>query len=153
MQHRARAMTAYQAATETISPAMAIVLLYDGAMQALSRAKQAIAEGRIEDRCTLVNKAHAIVHGLQCQLDFAAGGDIARLLEGYYGYLLGRMTQINIKNDPAICDELVDRLREMRASWATIAQGGAAAPAQQGAGQPQPVAPEGTRPQLAAVVG
>jgi flagellar protein FliS len=125
MQHRARAMTAYQAATETISSGMAIVMLYDGAMQALSRAKSAIAEGRIEERCSLVNKAHAIVHGLQCQLDFAAGGEIARLLDGYYAYLLGRMTQVNIKNDPAICDELVDRLREMRESWATIARSGA----------------------------
>jgi flagellar protein FliS len=127
MQHRARAMTAYQAATETISPGMAIVMLYDGAMQALSLAKRAIAEGRIEERCNLVNKAHAIVHGLQCQLDFAAGGDIARLLDDYYAYLLGRMTQVNIKNDPAICDELVDRLREVRESWATIARTGAAA--------------------------
>ena len=154
MQHRARAMTAYQAATETVSPAMAIVLLYDGAMQSLAKAKQAIAEGRIEDRCKLVNKAHAIVHGLQCQLDFAAGGDIAELLDGYYGYLLGRMTQINIKNDPAICDELVDRLREMRASWATIAQGGTMAPPTQGAGRElQPAPRQSLQPQLAAVVG
>ncbi len=143
MQYRARAMTAYQAATETVAPAAAIVMLYDGAMQAIARAKQAIAEGRIEDRCTLVTRAHAIVHGLQCQLDFAAGGEIARLLDGYYTYLLNRMMQVNIKNDPAICDELVARLREMRASWATIAQGG---------GEPQP-AETAARPRAAAVVG
>jgi flagellar protein FliS len=124
MQHRMRAMTAYQAATETISPSLAIVMLYDGAIQALSWAKRAIAEGRIEERCRLVNKAHAIVHGLQCQLDFAAGGEIARLLDTYYAYLLGRMTQVNIKNDPAICDELVARLQEMRESWATITRNG-----------------------------
>lgn len=139
MQHRARAMSAYQTATETVAPATAIVMLYDGAMQALSRARQAIAEGRIEDRCNAVNKAHAIVHGLQCQLDFAAGGEIARLLDRYYGYLLGRMTQVNIRNDPSICDELLTRLREMRASWAAIAQGGAL--------------PEPAPAQLAAVVG
>jgi flagellar secretion chaperone FliS len=126
MQHRTRAMTAYQTATETVAPATAIVMLFDGAMHSMTRAGQAIAEGRIEDRWTLVNKAHAIVHGLQCQLDFAAGGEIARLLDDYYGYLLGRMTQANIKNDPAICDEVVDRLREMRASWAAIACGAAA---------------------------
>lgn len=123
-QHRSRAMTAYQTASETVSPATAIVMLYDGAMQCLARARQAIAEGRIEDRCNAVNKAHAIVHGLQCQLDFAAGGEIARLLDGYYGYLLTRMMQVNIKNDPTICDELLARLREMRSSWATIARGG-----------------------------
>jgi len=32
--------------------------------------------------------------------------------------------QINIKNDPTICEELIDRLREMRESWATIASSG-----------------------------
>ncbi len=145
MQHRARAMTAYQAATETVSPAAAIVMLYDGAIRFLSRARQAITEGRIEDRYQLVNKAQAIVNGLQCQLDFTAGGDIARLLDGYYRYLHDRMTQLNVRNDPAICDELVERLREMRESWALIARGVEAAPSVAHA--------DGAAPKLAAVVG
>lgn len=121
MQHRARAMNAYQAATTTVTPAMAIVMLYDGAMKFLTLAKAAIVEGRIEERCRLVTKSHAVIHGLQCQLDFTAGGEVATTLDRYYGYILHRMTQINIKNDPAICDELIDRLRQMRESWATIA--------------------------------
>jgi len=122
-QQRARAMTAYHAATETVTPATAIVMLYDGAVRRLNEAKLAAQEGRIEDRCIAVGKAHAIVHGLQCQLDFGAGGDIAPLLDDYYNYILHRMTQINIKSDPTICEELVSRLREMRESWSAIAQG------------------------------
>ena len=125
--HHARAMTAYRTATETVAPAMAIVMLYDGAMQRLQLAKAAIAAGRIEERFNLVTRASAIIQGLQCQLDFAAGGEIAVILDGYYHYILKRMTDINLKNDPAICDELVDRLREMRTSWAAIAQGEVAA--------------------------
>lgn len=121
MQHRARAMTAYQTAALTVTPARAIVMLYDGAVQRLLQAGRAIAEGRIEDRFKLVGKAHAILHGLQCQLDFAAGGEVALLLDRYYAYLLHRMTQINVRNDPAICDEVIARLRDMRASWAAIA--------------------------------
>ncbi len=124
LQHRARAMNAYQAASTTVTPAMAIVMLYDGAMKFLSLATTAIAEGRIEDRCRLVTKAHAVIHGLQCQLDFNVGGEVAETLDRYYSYVLHRMMQVNIKNDPAICDELIDRLREMRESWATIASGG-----------------------------
>lgn len=122
-QERARAMTAYHAATETVTPVTAIVMLYDGAVRRLNEAKLAAEEGRIEDRCVAVGKAHAIVHGLQCQLDFNAGGEIATLLDDYYNYVLHRMTQINIKSDPAICEELVARLREMRESWSTIAKG------------------------------
>lgn len=122
-QHRARAMSAYRSASETVTPATAIVMLYDGAMQRLHQAKAAIAENRIEDRFNLILKTTAIIQGLQCQLDFAAGGEIATLLDGYYDYLQQRLAMINIKNDPAICDEVVERLREMRASWAAIAQG------------------------------
>ena len=132
MQHRARAMTAYQVATTTVTPAMAIVMLYDGAMRFLAGAKAAIAEGRIEDRCQLVDRAHAVIHGLQCQLDFTAGGDVAHSLDRYYGYVQHRMMQVNIKNDPAICDELIDRLREMRESWAAIASGGNSSAAMSG---------------------
>lgn len=115
-------MNAYQAASTTVTPAMAIVMLYDGAMKFLALAKNAIAEDRIEQRFHFVARSHAIIHGLQCQIDFVAGGEIARSLDQYYDYLQHRMIQINIKNDPNICDELIDRLREMRESWATIAK-------------------------------
>ena len=121
-------MTAYHAATETVTPATAIVMLYDGAVRRLNEARLAAQEGRIEDRCIAVGKAHAIIHGLQCQLDFSAGGDIATLLDDYYNYILHRLTQINIKSDPTICEELVSRLREMRESWSTIARGSIAEP-------------------------
>jgi len=124
-QERARAMTAYHAATETVTPATAIVMLYDGAVHRLNEARLAAEEGRIEDRCVAVGKAHAIIHGLQCQLDFSAGGELATLLDGYYNYVLHRMVQINIKSDPAICEELIARLREMRESWSVIARGAA----------------------------
>jgi flagellar protein FliS len=107
-----------------VTPAVAIVMLYDGAISRLIEARIAAVDGRIEDRCTAVDKAYAIIHGLQCQLDFAAGGEIAVLLDDYYTYTLYRMAQINIRNDPGVCDELVDRLREMRESWSTIAHGG-----------------------------
>ena len=141
-QQHARAMSAYQTATATVTPATAIVMLYDGAVQRLMQARQAIADGRIEERYQLVTKAQAIIHGLQCQLDFAAGGEIARLLDGYYGYLLNRLTQINLQNDPAICDELAARLREMRASWAAIAS------RENHAGPPRPPVGESTRPMV-----
>lgn len=129
MQHHARAMTAYQTAAETVTPARAIVMLYDGAVQRLQQAVLAMSEGRVEDRFKLMGKAYAIIHGLQCQLDFDAGGEVALLLDRYYAYLLHRMTQVNVRNDPEICAEIIARLREMRASWAAIADGGDAIPA------------------------
>lgn len=121
---RSNAISAYRNANETVSPSQAIVMLYDGAIQRVGMARQAIINGEIEARFHAVSKAHAIIQGLQSHLDFNAGGDIAKQLDRYYDYISVRMTMVNLKNDPAICDEIIERLREMRSSWAQIANGG-----------------------------
>lgn len=121
MQNQYRAAQAYQTAAETVTAAQAIVMLYDGAIRRVSEARRAIGEKRIEDRYHSISRAYAIVNGLQCHLDFDAGGEVARLLDRYYTYILHRLTEVNIQNDAGICDEILERLREMRSSWARIA--------------------------------
>jgi flagellar protein FliS len=118
---RQRASAAYQGARDTIAPGQQIVLLYDGAIRFLREAETAIAQGAIERRHTSVSKAFAIVNALQCCLDFEQGGEVARSLDRFYGYVLHRLTRIDLTNDPAICVELVGLLGQMRASWAAIA--------------------------------
>jgi flagellar secretion chaperone FliS len=120
--HR-RVSAAYRSAAETHPPARQIVMLHDGAIQRIEEAKAAIAARRIEARFNLVMKAHAIIGALQSCLDFDQGGEVAPLLDRFYGYVLGRLTLINLRDDPAICDELVRLLRQMRDSWAEIAPG------------------------------
>jgi flagellar protein FliS len=138
-----RAATAYQDAVLTQAPARQIVLLYDGAIRRLHEARVAILEGRIEDRCRLVLKAFEILRALQSCLDFERGGAVAPLLQRYYGHAMNRMMQINQKNDPALCDELVAYLEPMRASWARIAEGTAPGPS---ASQPAPAAAAASAP-------
>ena len=43
-----------------------------------------------------------------------------------YGHVLNRLTLINLRNDAAICAELVTLLEKMRGGWATVASGAAA---------------------------
>ena len=121
-QAQTRATAAYRAASETVTPARAIVMLYDGAIKRIADAKEAISVGRIEDRYNYVVKAYDIINGLHCHLDYEAGGEVAILLDRYYSYILHRLTEINVRNDTAICDEVIARLREMRDSWSGIAE-------------------------------
>lgn len=118
-----------QSAAQTGSPGERIVLLYEGAIRSLHAAGTAIAERRIEDRHREVRRAFAIVTGLQACLDFERGGEVAHLLDRFYGYVLTRLPQIDLQDDPAICSELAARLQEMRASWAAIARTPAPPPA------------------------
>jgi flagellar protein FliS len=119
----ARAATAYGRSTRPRADARMIVLLYDGAIGQLVQARAAIAAGAVEARWQHVRKATAIVDGLQSCLDHAGGGDVAASLDRFYGYVGMRLQLIDIRNDSAVCDELIARLGEMRASWAVLAAG------------------------------
>ena len=123
-----RAAAAYGRAAQTTPAARQVVMLYDGAIGRLREARQAILEGRIEDRFRAIQKASGIIDGLHACLDFERGGDIALLLDRMYGYISLRLQQINIRQDPAICDELVAHLDELRRAWNTLAEGAALSP-------------------------
>jgi flagellar protein FliS len=117
-----RASAAYRDA-EAHPPARQIVLLHDSAIRNLKEASSAIAARRIEARFHRVTKAHAIVAALQSCLDLDRGAEIAQLLDRLYSHILNRLVLINLHNDPAICDELVRLLGQMRAGWAELADG------------------------------
>ncbi|HMR32199.1 MAG TPA: flagellar export chaperone FliS [Geminicoccaceae bacterium] len=126
----ARAASAYGRAVRPRADANMIVMLYDGAIGQLAHARAAILAGAIEERWRHVRKAVAIVEGLQGSLDHAAGGEVAALLDRFYDYVGMRLVQIDLRNDPGICDELMARLGEMRASWSAIAAGASVPSAQ-----------------------
>jgi flagellar protein FliS len=110
-----------------------VVLLYDGAIRHIAQARAAIAEAAVERRWQHVARATAIVDGLQQCLDHARGGEIAGMLDRLYTYVALRLQDINLRNDPRACDELVGLLRTLRASWAELAERGAgAAPSPRG---------------------
>jgi flagellar protein FliS len=126
MQHMQRAMSAYGHAAETLAPARQIVLLYDGAIRRIKEARDAIERRAINQRHVAVGKAAAIIDALHGCLDHERGGEIASNLDRLYTYFGMRLQHINLKDDVRICDELAARLGELRASWAQIADQGAA---------------------------
>lgn len=121
MQSMRRAMTAYGQASETLAPAKQIVLLYDGAIRRIKEARLAIEAGRTNERYIALEKATLIVEGLHASLDHERGGEIAVNLDRIYTYVVFRLQRVNLTNDLAICDELVERLGDLRASWAQLA--------------------------------
>jgi flagellar secretion chaperone FliS len=121
-----RAMSAYGQAAETLAPARQIVLLYDGAIRRIKEARRAIESRLINERYIAVEKATAIVEALYACLDHERGGEIARNLDRLYTYVVFRLQRVNLTDDASICDEVVERLGELRAAWEQIADGGSA---------------------------
>jgi flagellar protein FliS len=118
-----RAIDAYGQASGTLAPAQQIVLLYEGAIRRIKEARHAIEARRVNDRWLAVRKATAIIEGLQSCLDHGRGGEIAHNLDRIYSHVVLRLQRINLTDDPAICDEVIARLDQLRAAWSQLAGG------------------------------
>ncbi len=116
------------------SPLEELVQVHDGMIAKLAEARRAIVDGRIEDRLHATHKVAAVVDVLQMSLDHDHGAEIAQNLDRLYLYFSKRLSDINVKNDPAICDELMARFGELRDGWRAVAASGTPAPAPTTAG-------------------
>lgn len=120
-------VTAYQTVqtdvgVSTASPHQLIVLLFEGAITAVSVAKVHLEGGDMAAKGLAISKAIDIIsNGLIVSLDREAGGDIANNLASLYEYMVRRLVQANLKNQPAILDEVHDLLNDIRSAWVEIA--------------------------------
>ncbi len=123
MSYGQQAASAYAATSQIVTPIGAVVMVYDGAIQAVSRARQAIEDGRIEDRYHQTQKACKIILGLQAALNFDQGGEVAPMLDRFYSTVFRQLQAINAKNSTAVCDDVLVALKRVRASWGILAAG------------------------------
>ena len=137
---------AYATATQTVAKTRQIVMLYDGGIRFMRQAKEAIEQNRIEDRYNTLVKANDILLGLQSCLDFERGGDIAKVLYGFYAGLIDRIFTIHRTNSPEECDEIIADLKQMRDVWDTIDQGSTSEPSAPVAPTAAPAAPSTSAP-------
>jgi flagellar secretion chaperone FliS len=102
------------------SPHSLILMLYDGAKQAIAEARAHLAAGRIAEKGRSMSRAIAIIdEGLKGCLD-PAGGEIAAQLAQLYDYMCRRLLLASLKNEPGGLDEVAQLLDELRGAWAKI---------------------------------
>jgi len=98
-------------------------MLYDGAIKFLGQSVPAMLASDYEKKGIFINKAVAIIVHLTGTLDFDMGGELAINLARSYNYLIKRLVKANYENDPAIINEVITHLRELRDAWNTVAAG------------------------------
>lgn len=106
-----------KSAVASASPHQLIAMLYDGALTALASAKGCIARKDIENRAKQLNKANAIVMGLQDFLDTDKGGEIAENLDALYSYITRGIIEANRDQSAEKIQELIDLLLELKQGW------------------------------------
>ncbi|MGA2549960.1 MAG: flagellar export chaperone FliS [Burkholderiaceae bacterium] len=109
------------------SPLGLVILLYDGAIQAITNAKTRLASGDIAGKAKNLVKAVDIVNkGLNASLDPVVGGKMAQDLKALYDYMCRRLVLANLNNDVPAMDEVKALLVQLRAAWLAISETSAA---------------------------
>jgi flagellar secretion chaperone FliS len=103
------------------SPHRLVVMLYQGARQAIAQARMFLQQNNISARGAAISKAISIVeNGLQESLNKEAGGDIAQRLDTLYTYMSRRLLEANLQQDEAMLVEVDNLLATLEEAWVGI---------------------------------
>ena len=106
----------------TASPAKLVSMLYDKVVISLKEAIAAIEAGQIEARWKANARAMEILSHMWATLDTDKGGEIAQNLDQLFSYMLMRLPEVDLRNDPAPAQEVIDLIEPLRKSWQELAR-------------------------------
>lgn len=110
-----------ESAVASADPHRLIMMLFDGAIAAISLARLHMEAGDIAQKGASISKAiDLITNGLRASLDMEAGGDLAERLGSLYDYMSQRLLFANLKNSVGALDEVSELLTGLRDAWAQI---------------------------------
>lgn len=105
------------AQTSRASPVELVLLLTDGLLDELARARAHIEARRYEQKAASIDKCVEIINGLSSSLDFEAGGETVANLARIYEFCAAHLHGAGIKQDPAMVDEVIRILTTIRQGW------------------------------------
>lgn len=104
------------------TPHQLIVLLYDGAINAIKRAEIYFQSGNIARRGEMISRAINIIdNGLRAGLDHEKGGKIAEELESLYEYISRTLLEANLNKSGENLPHLISLMTEMSETWQLVA--------------------------------
>ena len=135
--------TAVHGGVAGADPHRLVLMLMDGALERVAISRGCIERGGKGDlgrKAAAVSQCIRIVGELRGSLDLAAGGELAKNLDGLYDYMIRRLLLANVNNDVKLLTEVASLLENIRSAWVVIgpAVRNPAQPVQSGAAQPGP---------------
>lgn len=103
--------------TTDASPYRLIQMLMNGAMERIHQARGCMQHGDALGRNEAIGRAVAIIGGLQESLDLDKGGELAGNLEKLYDYMMRRLFDANVRNDPVALDEVGRLMATIKDAW------------------------------------
>ncbi|HMN43150.1 MAG TPA: flagellar export chaperone FliS [Povalibacter sp.] len=104
------------------SPVQLVLILTDGLLEELARARAHIVGRRFELKARSLDRCVDMLNGLSSALDFDAGGELVANLARLYEYCAHRLQEAGFRMDPALIDEVTGLLTTLRSGWQGMQQ-------------------------------
>ena len=108
-------------AVESASPHRLIQMLMERALAKIGMARQYMEREDTQKKGSNISDAISIINGLQASLNHSADKRLSENFDALYGYMMRRLLEANLHNDPAILDEVGHLLGELKEAWDAIA--------------------------------
>ena len=106
--------------TTYASPHQLMLMLFDGAIEAMSFTIGAIENNNFELRSKQNSRSITIINGMRECLDMETGGDLANNLFSLYQYMTKELFKASFKNDADTVQNIQTMLKDIRGSWEKI---------------------------------
>lgn len=120
---KAYAKIGVESAVMSASQQQLVVMLFDGALSALIRARLFMQDGNIAGKGNSISKAINIIEaGLKEGLTENRGDELADNLLDLYNYMTRRLLHANLNNNVAAVEEVEGLLRNIADAWKEVVQ-------------------------------
>ncbi|MRS16242.1 flagellar export chaperone FliS [Enterobacteriaceae bacterium RIT691] len=118
---QAYAKIGVESAVMSASQQQLIVMLFDGALSALVRARLFMQDNNLEGKGLSLSKAINIIeNGLKIGLDEKSDDELTQNLIALYTYMVRRLLQANLRNDISAVEEVENLLRNIADAWKDV---------------------------------
>lgn len=105
----------YQASNvNTATPEKLMILLFDGALQFLQKAKTAIAEKNFKERSENIDGARKIIRELMRTIDLENGNDVSKQLFKLYNKMAMNLIKANVQRNANLIDSVIEDISNIR---------------------------------------
>lgn len=98
----------------TATPEKLMIMLFDGAIQFLQKAKTAIEEKNLAERSANIESARKIVRELMRTIDLENGNDVSKALFRLYNKMAMKLIKANVSRNSDLIDEVLEDMTNIR---------------------------------------
>lgn len=98
----------------TATPEKLMIMLFDGAIQFLQKAKNAIEERKLKERSENIELARKIIRELMRSIDLENGNAVSKSLFRLYNKMAMKLIKANVSKNVGLIDEVMEDLTNIR---------------------------------------